>query len=150
MFSASCHYGLQAMYYIALHSSEEKHVGLSEIAREQGIPKHFLSKILQLLVKNKLLVSMKGPTGGFKLNRPPNEITLIEVVDVIDGLDIFQQCGIGFRECDDEDPCAIHHDYKKIRERVYQLFNEQTFDGLTEEMIQDTGIGNFVNTGNRE
>jgi Rrf2 family protein len=108
MFSASCHYGLQAMFYIALHSSEDKNVDLSEIAREQNIPKHFLSKILQLLVKEKLLVSMKGPTGGYRLKRSADDITLLEIVDSIDGLDIFNQCGIGFKECDPSDPCPIH------------------------------------------
>lgn len=132
------------MFYIALHSTDEKNVGLSEIAREQNIPKHFLSKILQMLVKHKLLISMKGPTGGFRLNRAPEEIKLIEVVEVIDGLDIFSQCGIGFKECDDEDPCPIHLDYKKIRDRVYELFNTQTFDGLTEEILNGGSMVNLV------
>lgn len=140
MFSASCHYGLQAMFYIATHSSEDQNVELSEIATEQNIPKHFLSKILQLLVKHKLLVSMKGPTGGFKLSRPSHDITIIEVVKAIDGLDIFSQCGIGFKECDGTDPCPIHHDYKLIRDRVYALFHDTTLDGLAEEIKKGSGI----------
>lgn len=138
MFSASCHYGLQAMFYIALHSTCEKNVELTEIATEQDIPKHFLSKILQLLVREKLLYSMKGPTGGFRLTRPPDEITLIEIVDAIDGLDIFHQCGIGFKSCDDQNPCPIHHDYKAIRERVNHLFSTKTLEALKEE-VQNGG-----------
>ena len=138
MFSASCHYGLQAMFYIALHSSSDKNVELTEIAREQDIPKHFLSKILQLLVREKLLYSMKGPTGGFRLTRPPDEITLIEIVDAIDGLDIFHQCGIGFKTCDDQNPCPIHHDYKVIRERVNHLFSTNTLEALKDE-VQNGG-----------
>ncbi|TVR16847.1 MAG: Rrf2 family transcriptional regulator [Balneolaceae bacterium] len=138
MFSASCHYGLQAMFYIALHSSSDKNVELTEIASEQDIPKHFLSKILQLLVREKLLYSMKGPTGGFRLTKPPNEITLIEIVDAIDGLDIFHQCGIGFKTCDDQNPCPLHHDYKAIRERVKKLFSTKTLEALKEE-VQEGG-----------
>ncbi len=138
MFSASCHYGLQAMFYIALHSSSEKNVELNEIATEQDIPKHFLSKILQLLVREKLLYSMKGPTGGFRLTRPPDEITLLEIVDAIDGLDIFHQCGIGFKTCDDENPCPIHTDYKAIRNRVQTLFQTKTLEALKEE-VQNGG-----------
>jgi Rrf2 family transcriptional regulator, iron-sulfur cluster assembly transcription factor len=140
MFSASCHYGLQAMFYIALHSADDKNVELSEIAAEQNIPKHFLSKILQLLVKNKLLISMKGPNGGFRLSRPSREITLIEVVGAIDGLDIFRQCGIVYKECDDNDPCQIHTEYKNYRERIHHLFKTKTLECLAEDIINGDSI----------
>lgn len=133
MFSASCHYGLQAMFYIALHCSEDKNVSLNDIAEDKDIPKHFLSKILQLLVKNKLLCSMKGPNGGFKLSRPADNITLIEIVDAIDGLDIFKQCGIGFKECDENDPCPIHTEYKNIRDHVRELFENKTLEALADD-----------------
>lgn len=140
MFSTSCHYALQAMIFIALHSSENENVGLSTIAEEQDIPKHFLSKILQLLVKHKLLVSMKGPSGGFNLNRPPEEITLIEVIEAIDGLDMFNQCGIGFKRCDDSHPCPIHHDYKKVRDRIQELFENKSLKELTNEVESGDSI----------
>lgn len=140
MFSTSCHYGLQAMIYIALHASEDNNVGLNKIASEQNIPKHFLSKILQLLVKHKLLVSMKGPTGGFNLNRPADEITLIEVVAAIDGLDMFTQCGIGLKRCDDDHPCPIHHDYKKIRQRIQHLFETKSLKELSEDVESGESI----------
>ncbi|MDX1618067.1 MAG: Rrf2 family transcriptional regulator [Balneolaceae bacterium] len=130
MFSASCHYGLQAMFHIAMHSVDGKNVELSEIAAEQDIPKHFLSKILQQLVKRKLLISTKGPSGGFKLSRSPQQIAIIDVVEAIDGLDIFNQCGYRSQPCDESDPCPIHADYKKIRERVYQLFLTTSLEGL--------------------
>ncbi|WP_138429165.1 RrF2 family transcriptional regulator [Fodinibius saliphilus] len=144
MFSASCHYGLQAMFYIALHSTEKNNVDLSEIAAEQSIPKHFLSKILQLLVKHKLLVSRKGPNGGYNLNRPADEISLLQIVEAIDGLDIFDQCGIGFRKCNPEKPCPIHNDYKKIRDRVYKLFEEKTLVTLNEEIKNGESMGEIV------
>ncbi len=140
MFSTSCHYGLQAVLFIALKYDKGKNVELTEIAKKQDIPKHFLSKILQILVKQKLLRSMKGPTGGFSLTRPPDEIRLIEVVEAVDGLDIFTQCGIGFKQCSDENPCPIHHDYKKVRDRVRGLFETKTFADL----IQDVKDGNSI------
>lgn len=140
MFSTSCHYGLQAMIFIALHATENENVGLSRIAEEQDIPKHFLSKILQMLVKNKLLVSMKGPTGGFNLNRPASQISLIEVIDAIDGLDVFNKCGIGFKQCSDKHPCPIHHDYKKVRNRIQKLFETKTLKELSEDVESGDNI----------
>lgn len=137
MFSTSCHYGLQAMLYIAMHSTEKNHVGLTKISDSQEIPKHFLSKILQQLVKSKLLDSMKGPNGGFKLRCPADEISLYGVIKAIDGLDVFTQCGIGFKKCSDDHPCPIHHDYKKVREQVQSLFKTKTL----EELITDVEKG---------
>lgn len=140
MFSKACQYGLQAIIYIALHHSEKFHIDLTEISKGQNIPKHFLSKVLQLLVKHKLLVSMKGPAGGFRLTRPPEQITLIEIVEAIDGLDIFEQCGIGFKKCSGEDPCPIHHDYKKIRERIKLLLMNKTLKDLEKDVKNGENI----------
>ncbi len=140
MFSTSCHYGLQAMIYIALHSTDGKNVDLGQIAEKQEIPKHFLSKILQMLVKNGLLNSMKGPTGGFSLSRPADDITLIEVIDAIDGLDVFTQCGIGFKKCDDNHPCPIHNEYKQVRNSIRELFETKTLLELSEDIKSGDSI----------
>lgn len=148
MFSASCHYGLQAMFHIAMHSVDGNNVELSEIATEQDIPKHFLSKILQQLVKQKLLVSMKGPNGGFRLSRPPRKIAIIDVVEAIDGLDIFNQCGYRSQPCDESDPCPIHSDYKKIRERVYNLFLTTSLEVLIGDLEDGNGELNLEKSGN--
>jgi Rrf2 family transcriptional regulator, iron-sulfur cluster assembly transcription factor len=140
MFSTSCHYGLQAMIYIALKATENTNVDLSSIAKELDIPKHFLSKILQQLVKNKLLQSMKGPTGGFRLSRPSDQITLMQVINAIDGMEIFNQCGIGFKACDDDHPCPIHHEYKVVRNRIQHLFETKTLLELTEDIESGDSI----------
>lgn len=131
MFSKSCEYGLQAILYIALHAKNDRRIGLQEIASEQDIPAHFLSKILQILVKNKMLSSIKGPNGGFVLNRPANKISLLEVIAAIDGLDIFDKCGIGLKECSDSHPCPIHNKFKFLRENIRQSLQSETLADLT-------------------
>ncbi len=140
MFSTSCHYGLQAMLYIAMHSSKDKNVELKIIAEEQDIPRHFLSKILQQLVKSNLLHSMKGPTGGFKLAKSSEDTTLIEIVAAIDGLGVFNKCGIGFKQCNDKSPCPIHDEYKKVRKEVENLFRSKNLQTL----INDVKEGNSI------
>lgn len=140
MFSTSCDYGLQAMLYLALHYTEKENIDLNSIVEKLDIPKHYLSKILQVLVKHKLLVSMKGPKGGFRLSRPPSEITLIEIIEAIDGLDIFNECGIGFKKCDDDHPCPIHHEYKEIRNKIQHLFENKTLEELTKDVKSGESI----------
>lgn len=83
---------------------------------------------------------MKGPTGGFNLNRPADQITLIEVIEAIDGLDMFHKCGIGFKRCNDDHPCPIHHDYKKVRNRIQELFETKTLKELTEDVKRGDSI----------
>lgn len=128
------------MMCIAKYSSSGENTELTRIAEEHEIPKHFLSKILQQLVRADLLDSTKGPSGGYRLSRHPDNIALIEIVEVIDGLDVFHECGIGFKKCNDQDPCPFHDDYKVVRDKVKQLFENKTLGDLN----RDTGITDSV------
>ncbi len=147
MFSTSCHYGLQAMLYIAYHHDGKKNIDLTQIAKEQDIPKHFLSKILQLLVKKKLLISTKGPSGGFRLSNTPEDTRLIEIIDAIDGMGVFTKCGIGFKECDDDNPCPIHDEYKNVRNNVRNLFENKSLLELVEDAKHGKSIISLKRTG---
>src|SRR6056297_1802886 len=91
MLSNTCKYGIRAIIYLALENSDKK-VGIKQIAEDLDIPSPFLSKILQLLAKNKILTSTKGPHGGFGLGKNADEISLMDVVKVIDGMDFFETC----------------------------------------------------------
>jgi Rrf2 family iron-sulfur cluster assembly transcriptional regulator len=140
MFSRSCHYGLQASLFIAHETADGGKVDLVTIATAQDIPRHFLSKILQTLVKQKLLKSTKGPNGGFELMRPAHKIYLYEIVEAIDGLDIFSQCGLGFKLCSNNHPCPIHDDFKVLRDQTKELFHQKTLQML----IEDVRLGNSI------
>lgn len=74
------------MVFIASRSKQKARVGLMDIAAEIDSPVSFTSKILQKLVKSKLLVSLKGPTGGFEISKKSMDtITLAQIVSAIDG-----------------------------------------------------------------
>jgi Rrf2 family transcriptional regulator, iron-sulfur cluster assembly transcription factor len=130
LFSKTCEYGLQAMLYLAVVG---KKVGITEISEKQDLPNYYLSKILQSLVKAKLVDSAKGPTGGFWLSKPLNQIRLANIVDAIDGMDILDQCGLGLKECDSKQPCAIHEEFKPKRESIIQLFYQTTLQDIVEK-----------------
>ena len=134
MFSRSCQYALQAILYITMHSKEKTAVSLKEIADSQQIPLHFLSKILQTLVKYKILTSIKGPNGGFSLNQSPKRLKLVKIVEIIDGLDIFDRCGIGFKTCSDKKPCPVHFEYKIVKEKTRELLNSKSLAELCEDV----------------
>jgi Rrf2 family protein len=140
MFSKSCEYALQGVIYIALHSQGGKNVGLKEIAESQEIPLHFLSKILQLMVKHNILTSIKGPNGGFSLKKNPDKLYLTEIVEITDGTGIFDRCGIGLKDCSDKTPCPIHFDYKVVKEKIRDLLQTKSLSAL----IQDIESGKSI------
>ncbi len=98
IFSKKCEYGIQAVLYLAAHLSENV-IPSDEIAKSLGIPKEFVSKILQSLTESGIVESKKGKNGGFTLAKAPEKIRLIDVVAAIDGLDIFSSCVLGFPNC---------------------------------------------------
>lgn len=65
MFSKACTYAIRAALYLAVHAGPQARLGVKEIAEALDVPKHFLAKILQQLVRNNLVSSVKGPSGGF-------------------------------------------------------------------------------------
>lgn len=145
MFSKACEYGLQAILFIAMHEKPNQYVGLKEISSTQQIPHHFLSKILQLLVKHRILNSVKGPRGGFSMNKPANELTLLEIIAIIDGMDIFERCGIGLKSCTDSNPCPVHHEYKEIKEKIRSMMSHKTVKELIEDVKEGKAIVTYTN-----
>ena len=77
-------YGLMAVAYVALHSKDGL-VMAAKVAKAYKIPLEYLLKIMQQLVRANVLSSKRGPGGGFRLARPANEITMLEIVEAVDG-----------------------------------------------------------------
>lgn len=135
MFSKACEYGIRSMVFIATRSQQEMRVGLADIALEIDSPVSFTSKILQKLVKSKLLVSLKGPTGGFEISKKNMEtITLAQIVSAIDGDDIYKGCGLGLRNCNDSKPCPLHFKFKRVRDGLKDMLEETSLTELTQDI----------------
>jgi Rrf2 family transcriptional regulator, iron-sulfur cluster assembly transcription factor len=134
MLSSSCKYGIRAVTYIASKSKDNEKVGIKQIAEDLNLPTPFLAKILQLLAKQKILSSSKGPHGGFSLMRSPKDITLLDIISTIDGNDLFENCIIHNTTCscvgEENLICPIHDEYSKIRQNLYKLFTKKTIYSL--------------------
>jgi Rrf2 family protein len=130
MLSSSCKYGIRAVTYIASRSKQKENVGIKQISEDLNLPTPFLAKILQLLAKQKILRSSKGPHGGFSLLRDPKEITLLDIITTIDGNDLFENCIIHNTTCrrvnDENLICPIHDEYSKIRTNLMKIFTKKT------------------------
>jgi Rrf2 family protein len=77
-------YALQALAHLAA-AGPDRRVAAHDIARSRGIPEHFIRKLLRPLVSAPLVRSLQGPGGGFRLAKPAARITLLEVVEAVEG-----------------------------------------------------------------
>ena len=131
MFSKACEYGLKASIYIALNSYDGKRVSLKEIAKEIDSPEAFTAKILQDLVRSKLINSVKGAYGGFEIEKQNiSEIRLSQIVTAIDGDSIYQGCGLGLHVCDENHPCPVHDQFKLIRNKLKIMLENTNLEHL--------------------
>lgn len=133
IFSRECEYALQAVVFLALRK-EATHLSIKELTKSLDIPYHFLGKILQNLTRKGLLMSLKGPTGGFALAMPAKDITLFHIVDAIDGADFTRTCVMGFPECSGKNPCAIHSQWSTLRDGIYTMLVSKSVAQLAAEM----------------
>lgn len=140
MFSKSCEYGLRAVIYIAQQTSLNKKVSLSNIAEEINSPQAFTAKVLQQLVKHNIIKSIKGPYGGFMIEKENMNTKLSEVVSVLDGDSIYTGCGLGLKACNAERPCPLHFKFVDIRERLKLMLDQTTLLSITNELDMDSII----------
>ena len=119
MFSKACQYGIKAAIFIAVNSQENKRVNLKAIAKEINSPVAFTAKVLQILTKNGIIDSVKGAAGGFEIkNDQLDKIMLSSIVISIDGDTVYTNCGLGYGNCSEITPCAVHFQFKQIREEL--------------------------------
>lgn len=129
MLSSSCKYGIRALVYLALQE-KTKLINIKEIAKELQIPEPFLGKIMQNLVKAKILESQRGINGGFRFKKDPELVTFLEIIEIFDGLDVFFDCVLGMRICSGEsshsEDCPFRMKLDPLRDKFYQVFKETT------------------------
>ena len=133
LFSKACEYGIRAMLFLASQNNAQP-VRVREIAETLQIPIPFLSKIVHSLSRNHLIHSQKGPGGGVTLAQASSEITLLQVVEVIDGLDLFHACALGIPHCSDDFPCPLHETWGGLRSEIYDMLANRTLDQIMDQL----------------
>jgi len=115
LFSRKCEYALQGILYLA-ENQDQGNISAEQIATDLSISRDFISKTLQSLVKDGIVQSHRGKTGGFSIGRDPASITLLEIVLIIDGNSVFENCVLGLPTCGSDSPCPVHSQWGPIRE----------------------------------
>ena len=131
MFSKACEYGIRASIFIALNSLEGRRVSPKEISKEINSPEAFTAKILQALARHHVVKSIKGAHGGFEIDKKDiKTIKLSDIVDAIDGDNIYKGCGLGLHECNEDKPCPMHDKFKSVRDQLREMLESTDLESL--------------------
>ena len=138
MLSNTCKYALRALIYLGKYSEEDKRIGIKKISEDLNLSSPFLGKILQNLVKQKLLISTKGPNGGFALAKKSGEITMWDIVTKVDGEEFFTNCLISLEPCKTHDPtkplCPVHSQYDQLRSEITTFYKKTTLEIISQDI----------------
>lgn len=107
LYSRGCQHALWALSYAHLER-EGARFQPKEVCNRTGIPEPFTRKILQALVQGGFLNAHRGPGGGYSLAKSAHDISLLDVIQAVEGHDTFDRCVMGLPECGGASPCPIH------------------------------------------
>jgi Rrf2 family transcriptional regulator, iron-sulfur cluster assembly transcription factor len=134
---------MQALILIASLEKNE-YVLAKQISAVLSIPRDYLNKVMQILVKEKFVKSLKGPQGGFCLAREPQDITIYDIMKAIDGTDFFNNCLLRAALCDAEDPCALHDYWQKVLGQIRSILDRVTLHDLVQELKEGREVLQFA------
>lgn len=130
MLSYTCKTAIKSVIYLALKTSDGDKAGMKEVAKEIDASEHTVGKILQTLVRNGVINSAKGPSGGFYISKAQQNQPISKIVETIEGKGVFKECGLGLSKCSATHPCPIHDEYKVARDLIETLFNSNKIKDL--------------------
>lgn len=130
MLSYTCKTAVKAVIYLASKFDTGERSGIMEISAYLEASEHTVGKMLQTLVKQDVIKSMKGPSGGFYIVKSQLRQPLMNIVQAIDGKEVFKQCALGLHKCSSTHPCPIHKDYKSGRDIMEKLFKTKKINEL--------------------
>ena len=125
LYSKTCEHAIRALSYLASRSSGDLCL-VDEIAEAEDLPRPFTSKILRDLVRAGVLTSSRGPGGGYALARDPDDVSLLEIQQIVDSTDHLNRCAVGLELCNDEAPCPLHDEFKPLRQSIRVYLEETT------------------------
>ena len=134
IFSNATEYAIRGLAELASRAENGQSMLLDQLVAGTDLPRDFVAKLFQKLVKGGILRSAKGRGGGFTCARPPHQITLMQIIEVMEGPQCFDRCVVGLDKCNDQMPCAQHDLYKPIRQRLKDYLNTTTLADMASSL----------------
>jgi len=120
IYSKTCEYALRALSFL---TSKEKGslTMIPEVSEKTGAPAPYIAKIFQSLARSGILESQRGPCGGFAFKRPPETISLFEIIQTIEDVSsLVNQCAMGLDACSSANACPLHFVWARTKESILE------------------------------
>ena len=125
--SRKADYALRAVLYISKQPTDKRN-SINAIAESESIPRDFLAKILKELTRAEILKSYQGVHGGYQLARTPNQVSVLDVIESMDGPLGINLCVRGEDGCDCEksDRCSMYPFWDKLQKQLKAILKSET------------------------
>jgi Rrf2 family protein len=120
--SRESHYAILGLSVLASDAGTIMEV--SQVAEKAGLPAPFLAKTFGKLTHQGILRSHRGKERGYSLARPASEVTLKEILEAVDGADLFERCIFWTEICDESNPCPLHNSWKGLKSQISKAMVE--------------------------
>jgi Rrf2 family protein len=114
---------------------------VNEVSKAQRIPETYLAKSFQRLSKTGLLKSTRGLNGGFSLGKPAKDITMKQVIEVLEGPIAINRCLLRQGECDEEESCPLHEVFEEAQEKFLEVLDRTTLEDPARQDIRNERRG---------
>ncbi|MCX6138285.1 MAG: Rrf2 family transcriptional regulator [Ignavibacteriales bacterium] len=122
-------YALRAMLYLGSHPMGTI-VPISEVSKNAIVPENFLRKIVGLLAKARVIRSVRGASGGVGLAKPPESLTMYDIIEAVEGKIYLNQCLMGSHICALSSTCAVHSIWCEAQEALKKVLTSRTLADL--------------------
>ena len=127
-FSKTTSYAISVLSFMADHDG--KTYSAKKLNELLEIPRPYLRQLLTNLSKSGFIYSTQGRNGGFRLQKPADQIFLAEIIDSVEGLNVLDTCIMGFKKCPFNHSCAMHKVWEETRDNILMILNDTTLDQL--------------------
>jgi Rrf2 family protein len=121
-------YALRILTFMA--TDEDRLFTARYLVSKLKISDKYLRRLMTDLTRAGLILSIQGRDGGYKFAKKTEEIKLADVVNVVEGMDTYSGCVLGFCNCSDDNPCAMHDNWVSVRTEFLRVFEETNLKSL--------------------
>lgn len=135
-FQKTTEHAIRVMVFLAKH--REERYSARALHEALDIPYKYLGRLMSKLADAKLVDVEQGSLGGYQITRSLESIYLFQIAELVEGLEDYQRCILGFQECSDENPCSLHRQWIPHRDNIKNMLFETSLadleDGPTQQI----------------